>query len=82
MRFFDAFPFEYFYYYSTAFQKSKKNFLYGDRLRQNLPFHCGKLFPVKKTSPHKGQLLTLEMQAGGAAYGIYGKEKAFGAFTG
>jgi hypothetical protein len=56
--------------------------LYGDRLRQNLPFHCGKLFPVKKTSPHKGQLLTLEIQAGGAAYGVYGKEKAFGAFTG
>ena len=26
MRFFDAFPFEYFYYYSTAFQKSKKTF--------------------------------------------------------
>ena len=81
MRFFDAFPFEYFIIIAPRFKKAEKLFD-GDRLRQNQPFHCGKLFPVKKTSPHKGQLLTLEIQAGGAAYGVYGKEKAFGAFTG
>ena len=64
------------------FEKARKTF--------STVTDCGKIclfivvsyFLLREQALTKDELLTLEMQAGGAAHGIYGKEKALGAFTG